>query len=272
MAYQPALSSPTSSASPYLGFTQQQLLDNQQPRPTTPLTPRSPFVPVRKHRSDTPPNQQLDSYVGSSGASVVSSSGLSAGGALRPSTKENLLLLAQSPITQSPKPIRSVLSPGLTRTAPSHSLASAAAGPSRSTPASSGLPSSAPKIRARLTPAAAPRRKCLPGTEGADVPSRSPERPGLMAPPPLPLVRAKAPAFQSPVAYNPLYNPQYDSGASMSSAGGAMTSPIGLGFGAFPSGAGGMNGLGAALGAISLDHEPAARRAAGKDNVLVCVR
>lgn len=227
--------------------------------------------------------QALDLYPSGSGASVPVSSGLSAGGALRPSTKDNLLPRAHTPINHSPKPIKSTLSPGLPRTAPSHSLASAAAGPSHFPPA--GLPSSAPKIRARLTPAAAPRRKCLPGAEGADIPTRSansaahggrgsPERPGPMAPPPLPLslARARAPAaFPSPVAYSPqLY------GASVSSAGGVggTGSPIGLGFGAFPAGMGsGVGGLGAAMGAISLDHEPAGgRRAAGKDNVLVCVR
>lgn len=280
MAYQPGLASPPSSGSPYLGFTQHQLLDNTTPRPTTPLTPRSPFVPVKKHRSDTPPAQVLDQYIGGSGSSVASSSGYTPAGALRPSTRDNLLPnRAHTPLTQSPKPIKSALSLGLPRTAPSHSLASAAAAPSHSTPASQGLPSSAPKIRARLTPAAAPRRKCLPGTEGADVPTRaahgSPERQGSMAPPPLPLplVRARAPAFQAPVAYG---SPQC--AASVGSAGGVsgvggVGSPIGLGFGAFPSGGQGVGGLGAAMGAISLDHEPAAgRRAAGKDNVLVCVR
>jgi len=274
MAYQPPLSSTQLSGSPYLEFTQHQLLDKPTSRPTTPLTPRSPFVPVKKHRTDTPPNQAVDHFASAAGTHAGPGSGLGAGTALRPSTKDNLLPLANTRFTQSPKPIRSTLSPGLPRTAPSHSLASAAAGPSHSTPAGA-LPSSAPKIRARLTPAAAPRRKCLPGTEDADVPTRSPERAGPMAPPPLPLVRAKPPAFhQAAGAYTPQ---QYDSGASVRSAGGAggnMSSPIGLGFGGFPGGGGGgMGGLGAAMGAISLDHEPSAgRRAAGKDNVLVCVR
>uniref|UniRef100_A0A0K3CTW3 BY PROTMAP: gi/342319027/gb/EGU10979.1/ Other/SCY1 protein kinase [Rhodotorula glutinis ATCC 204091] n=1 Tax=Rhodotorula toruloides TaxID=5286 RepID=A0A0K3CTW3_RHOTO len=111
-------------------------------------------------------------------------------------------------------------------------------------------PSSAPRIRAKITPLAAPRRKALPGAEHADVPVSSGFSPLKRAPPP---------------GVSPVPPPANGFG----------------GFGAFPKvsnvaqdwelGAlrGGMSGLG--LGSIS-EVESRSVRKGGRDNVLVCVR
>lgn len=225
---------------------------------TQPLTPsgdnsRMPFVPVRKHgkgstspppsplpqqqrttRSMAPPPARL-----SSTASVASTSS-----PLLPSSVHNVPAFAlhtasPPPEFRTPAMPRKVLS-----SQPQHQQPQQA-------------PSSpltlAPKVRAKLTPAATPRRKnFLPGTEFADVPARRTDAgysPVKRAPPPPPLAVTPSTPMGRPMAPPASYGsfPSYNEDAFDMSA---MS--------------GGLAGLGV--------RSRVERSTKGKDNVLVCVR
>lgn len=117
---------------------------------------------------------------------------------------------------------------------------------------------SAPKVRAKITPAATPRRKgYLPGTEFADVPLRRAGEAGS------PVKRVGAPPPPALVVARPV----------------ASSSPSATGYGSFPSyhdtipeqyepPMPTMRGVAAPSGSSSR----AERSTKGRDNVLVCVR
>lgn len=205
---------------------------------------RAPFVPVRKHKPSTsPPQSPVPSTPSSRFARAEPAQPVFAAPPLRPittplgpSTAHNVPSYGAQGL---PASTRKVGAPASDLFAPTPSAPSSPLPP----------PSSAPRIRAKITPLAAPRRKALPGAEHADVPVSSGFSPVKRAPPPV----------VSPV-------PPCASGFGA--------------FGAFPKissvghdwdvGAlrGGMSGLG--LGSIS-EVESRVRKG-GKDNVLVCVR
>ncbi|GAA5834580.1 hypothetical protein JCM11251_007044 [Rhodosporidiobolus azoricus] len=149
---------------------------------------RSPFVPVRKHKASTspppsptvaaPPPRMTRSIHNALLSEAASGSGRATPTPLGASNAHNLPSFAvHSPPrkTAPPTPLDfdSFSSPPL---------------------------SSAPKIRAKVTPAAAPRRKALPGTERADVPTSSggfspTKRAPSAVPSPRPLDKPFSPAF-----------------------------------------------------------------------------
>ncbi|KAJ8291684.1 Protein kinase domain-containing protein ppk32 [Rhodotorula toruloides] len=204
---------------------------------------RAPFVPVRKHKASTSPPQ---SPVPSTPSSRFS----------RPEPAQPLF--AAPPL----RPLSTPLGPSTAHNVPSYTAQAGPLSARKVVAAPNDLfapscpssplppPSSAPRIRAKITPLAAPRRKALPGAEHADVPVSSGFSPLKRAPPP---------------SVSPVSPPANGFG----------------GFGAFPKvshvaqnwevGAlrGGMSGLG--LGSIS-EVESRSVRKGGRDNVLVCVR
>ncbi|BGP51822.1 Kinesin-like protein kip2 [Rhodotorula kratochvilovae] len=199
---------------------------------------RTPFVPVRKHKASTsPPPSPMPSAT----PHRLPRSQLSTGGFLVPlgaSTAHNHLAPGSgappaAEYTKLPRPA----SPNPDLFAPS-------------SPALLSPPTAAPRIRAKLTPSAAPRRKALPGAERADVPAAG-----------------FSPVKVRPAAPSPLLG--------VGAAGGG-------GFGAFPKVPStglahpqewGMETAVAGLQGLGLSEPRArARRSAGRDNVLVCVR
>ncbi|GAA6004558.1 uncharacterized protein JCM10292_005672 [Rhodotorula paludigena] len=207
-------------------------------------TDRTPFVPVRKHNlSMSPP----PSPVPSAQQSRLTRSAAKAHLSSVPSS-------APAPAPLGPSTAHNVPAPSL---APPIKLGRPASpAPTDLFTPSSPLPppTTAPRIRAKLTPAASPRRKALPGAERADVPLAS-AQPAFS-----PVKRAPPPVAAPP-----------------SSGFGA--------FGAFPKVAaaaatedwevgalrGGMAGLGLSSVVEGEDRERRSRRG-GRDNVLVCVR
>lgn len=271
---------------------------------------RSPFVPVRKHAKMS----QGSSSGGGGGGGGVESPERAAGGygttVLGPSSAHNLpVFKLQSPgspaghTAQSRKVLTTSVpsSPSPSATSISRDAFYAANSSSTSQPAigSGSGPGTftAPKVRAKLTPAATPRRKgFLPGTEFADVPTpRSTGAIGVMAartgfrsPPPLPPPQPNSnplgggrgygafPTSPGPTrrecddeSQYQLYNQQQQQ----------QTRAIGLGFG---SGRAGDTSASASAYATHLPYNPTATIATsshvstksrgGKDNVLVCVR
>ncbi|SCV74765.1 BQ2448_7794 [Microbotryum intermedium] len=156
-------------------------------RPQTPAldaAPRSPFVPVKKHRSITPPATP-SSYHRPSKSMTMGLGSTSAGtnSPLSPSSQINavpsFVVQASSP-TQMASPPRKVLthqrsmsalaSSALVSGATHHSVA---AGSSSHSQFANRAPSPEPmRIRARVTAAATPRCKAvLPGTEHVEAPT-----------------------------------------------------------------------------------------------------
>ncbi|BGP20234.1 hypothetical protein JCM10213_005912 [Rhodosporidiobolus nylandii] len=195
---------------------------------------RTPFKPATRHKPSTSPpaSPGLPQHVTRSAAAAASSGG----GATRATPAP----LGASNVHNLPGPS---LLPPLRKIAPP-------ASPSLDSFASLTIPppSSAPRIRAKVTPGAAPRRKALPGTEHADVPALS----GGFSP------VKRAPAAPSP------------------------RPPPFPAFGAFPAvpedaeiGAlqGGLLGLGMANPFVPSSGMERVRQAkGGRENVLVCVR
>ncbi|GAA5912225.1 hypothetical protein JCM5296_005452 [Sporobolomyces johnsonii] len=210
-------------------------------RPHTPTLDRSPFVPVRKHVAGptSPPPSPLPSRVTRSAFAQSSGMSTGAGRPLSASTAHNLPSLALQ--TASP---------------PTTSLRK----PSPPTPAFdslgfSTLPSTAPRIRAKITPAATPRRKALPGAENADVPLPA----GLSAGGGSPVKRSPGiSSFATPgpstIRSSPFISPFLPMGAVSEDYGMSGIQ-------------GGMAGLG-----LSTAGGGERRGKGGKDNVLVCVR
>lgn len=226
-----------------------------QQRSATPVDgiSRSPFVPVRKHKSSTsPPSSPVSRSTRSaaptpsrqhSSASVASSSS-----ALLPTTAHNVLpSVAVYP--SSPPEFR-------TPAVPRKVISSHQQQPQQPHSSSSPALFTAPKVRAKLTPAATPRRKgYLPGTEFADVPVRRggvEGSPIKCAPPPLaltpstPAARPLAPA--STYGSFPSY---YENGAEQYGVEAMSRNLAGMGLG---------------------QPSRVERSTKGRDNVLVCVR
>jgi hypothetical protein len=234
-----------SPGSTFISFTQ------QPPRALTPAPdglPRSPFVPVRKHRSDSPPASPLSVRQTRSMAPPPAPStrlaSSTAPSPLLPSTAHNLpSLIFQS--SSSPTEFRVPLPP--------RKVLQQQQAPPPPAPLST-----APRVRARITPAATPRRKvALPGTEFADIP---PPRGGCAA----------GGAGGGPVKRAPLPL--------------ALTTPRQplpiMSYGNFSTYGGGPSELNveavenrlAGLGLSSMGGAKRERKSKGQDSVLVCVR
>ncbi|GAA6008412.1 hypothetical protein JCM10207_000117 [Rhodosporidiobolus poonsookiae] len=206
-----------------------------------PATPRVPFVPVRKHKTSTSPPgspvQPTPARMTRSAAAqqlAASSEASSSRAVLGQSNVHNL-------------PHLSVHSP-LSKAAP----ASPALG--HFPPSPLPPPSSAPRIRAKVTPAAAPRRKALPGTERADVPSTTPGfSPTKKAPIASPSPHLAGRQFGGFGAF-PAMSAVPEDGEMSMLQGGMMGLGLGNPFQAGPS------------------RESVRVGKGGKDNVLVCVR
>lgn len=209
---------------------------------------RSPFVPVRKHGKGSlspPVSPRPTSHPSTPGNSHV----------LTPTAVHNLPSIALQ--TSSPT------AGSHTSNTPSRKLFSAE--DSMSSPGLQlGMSPSAPRVRAKLTPAATPRRKgLLPGTENADIPTPR-GSPGLMtrAPP-------TSPQLVSARSMSPAVSPARDFGAFPSSA--PVASSLLGSYGQAPimvrgEDAGVLRGTGTSSATA---HSSSSR---GKDNVMVCVR
>ncbi|GAA5906382.1 hypothetical protein JCM6882_002714 [Rhodosporidiobolus microsporus] len=199
---------------------------------------RSPFVPIRKHKASTspppsptvaPPPLRMTRSVAAAALSETGS-GRSTPAPLGASNAHNL-------------PTFALHAPARKAAAAPPPLADAFPSPL----------SSAPRIRAKLTPSAAPRRKALPGTEHADVPTSSggfspTKRVPAAVPSPRPLEKPFSPAFGAFPSF-----PTVPEDGEM----GLLQ--------------GGMMGLGLSN---PFEVAPARERRGkgGRDNVLVCVR
>ncbi|GAA5973944.1 hypothetical protein JCM11641_001234 [Rhodosporidiobolus odoratus] len=239
--------------------------------PTSPLVQqssnrndRTPFVPIRKHKpSNSPPPSPLLSPPPATTRltrTMVQPPSTSIGGTAGGATA--------GPVRVLPTPLGSSNIHNLPTSPPLSKVTYASPALTSSDSFTSPPLSSAPRIRAKITPAAQPRRKALPGTEYADIPTAA-------LGPSSPIKRT--PARQPP---QPLSSP------SVSTAS----------FGAFPSMSavpedgemgtlqGGMMGLGlgnpfspprlrSVTGSASDAGFARVRRGkGGRDNVLVCVR
>lgn len=273
---------PTYDSTPYdsSGSFMTSSVVTQPPRPLTPSSldstpstapPRSPFVPVRKHRSTSPPPPATSplprstrstqmapppapsrSGGASTTSSVHSSSAYTAGPPTTPlhqnSNIPNLTLQTASP-RQTPLNItRKVLSsnsqaPPLTPT------------------------TAAPRLRAKITPAATPRRKnVLPGTENADIPVRhgggggGNNSPIKRAPPPLAAV--VGPSYGAFPTTTRAYDDDYEGGMEEVQRG-----LNGLGLSSFVE-----MGLGGVNSSPTMTRMVRNGGSKGRDSVLVCVR
>ncbi|KAM0750409.1 kinesin-domain-containing protein [Meredithblackwellia eburnea MCA 4105] len=249
-------------------------------RPLTP-TPRSPFMPVRKHSSKSPPPSPIlaQGRITRSSGLVGTNAGLI--GATPPSP------LVHSSVHNIPAFSFQNASPTESRSYnhPSSSSSSSQQSHPQQQQTESAFTTAAPKIRAKVTPSATPRRKpVLPGTENADIPT---PRAG-MGMGGSPTKRFAGGGVQGVVA-TPRVKP---GGTPFSYAGGMeMENEIdglgrgiaGLGLSGPPvdqrkaSGifGGGGGGGGKVLSASKTTTAPqkfTVDRTAGKDNVLVCVR
>ncbi|GAA5874768.1 hypothetical protein JCM8547_005206 [Rhodosporidiobolus lusitaniae] len=223
--------------------------------PQLPAVDRSPFVPVRKHKPSTspPPSPVLSAAPArltrsTAAQELASTSGSGGGGrSLAPLGSSHAHNLPAFSVHSPPRKTASPAPVSLDTFSPTSSLLPP--------------PSSAPRIRAKVTPAAAPRRKALPGTERADIPTSQPTAgfsPTKRVPPP--------PSFSSSTS-----TPQ----------------PRSIGtYGAFPAMSavpengelsdlqGGFSGLGLAspFGVGTSRRARQGRAGGGRENVLVCVR
>lgn len=229
-----------------MSFLESHLITQQSQSPRNAGDPsRSPFVPVRKHgkgSSSPPASPRTPTHSSAQGNHV-----------LTPSTIHNLPSIAlqtASPTTES-----------YSSTSSSRQVVSNEAG--QCSPAL-GISPSAPRVRAKITPAATPRRKpLLPGTENADIPTprgspalvkRVPQVPG--SPQPL-----------SARSMTPTLAPARDFGTFPASVP-SYTSP-----GHSPSRMSGEEaGLLRGTGATTTTSQSYSSSSRGKDNVMVCVR
>ncbi|SCZ97980.1 BZ3500_MvSof-1268-A1-R1_Chr3-3g06498 [Microbotryum saponariae] len=191
-------------------------------RPQTPAAldaaPRSPFVPVKKHRSITPPATPSSYHrpsksmtMGFGGSSTGTSAGMHS--PLSPSSQINavpsFVVQASSPTTMASPPRKvlthqrsmSALASSALVSGAAHHLSAVASGSSSSHPQfANRAPSPEPmRIRARVTAAATPRRKAvLPGTEHVEAPTpRAPTSHGFNR------SMTTTPSAPTPVSPNP---------------------------------------------------------------------
>jgi centromeric protein E len=161
---------------------------SQQPRPATPNGERIPFRPAVKHTSfASPPPSPLSAPSSRMTRSAFSpqpeqASTFTPSNPSRPLTRSNVQNLPSFNLQTA--------SPPVIQRKPS---------PPTSTLDSNSLPSAAPRIRARVTPAASPRRKpAVPGAENAEP------APSMMGPPSSPLKRsAPLSSFPKPPPLSP---------------------------------------------------------------------
>ncbi|SGY81960.1 BQ5605_C009g05537 [Microbotryum silenes-dioicae] len=258
-------------------------------RPQTPAAldaaPRSPFVPVKKHRSITPPatpssyhrpSKSMTMGLGSSTTST--SAGMHS--PLSPSSQINavpsFVVQASSPTTMASPPRKvlthqrsmSALASSALVSSAAHHHSAVASGSSSSHPQfANRAPSPEPmRVRARVTAAATPRRKAvLPGTEHVEAPTpRAPTSHGFNRAMTTPL--APTPVSPNPSVYatpRPLTARTLMKDSDWIGRNHVVAAPI-------EDVSRGMSGMG--LGSARTEPLPRERLSKIQDSVLVCVR